>query len=124
MKSIVLIFIAYLFSGSNLTCKDFHSGTFELASVDQTTHKIIRTENKQIEILTTKGLETEFDIKWLDDCNYILFNPHITKGGENDPYARKDTLYNQISQLDENSCKVISWFKVSNKIESKLVKIK
>jgi hypothetical protein len=123
MKSIAITSLVYLFFGSNLTCKDFYSGSFELDSVDKTTHKIIRTEKKQIEILESKGTEVEFDIQWLDDCKYMLFNRHVIKGVDNDP-LNKDTLYSQISDLDENSCKVTSWFKWSSKSECKMVKVK
>jgi hypothetical protein len=61
------------------SCEDFQKGTFTLTGADKITHKIIRTENQQREIIEEIGFESEFNIKWLDKCNYIIFNRHVTQ---------------------------------------------
>ena len=110
-------------TGEDLSCKYFHKRTFSLPSIDGTDHKIIRNNKKQIEIVSFKGLQSEYDIKWIDECTYILYNRRVTKGVNEYPDF-KDTLYNQITPLSKNKCKVTSWFKESEKQDAVLTMIK
>ena len=61
-------------------CKDFKTGTFEFATkingVEKTT-TFTRTENMQIE--TYEGKTDTADIRWVNDCEYILTKRHPRK---------------------------------------------
>lgn len=51
----------------NLNCSTIHEGKFE------TKNSIInRTKDKQIEKIKETGIKTEFSIKWINDCEYVL----------------------------------------------------
>jgi hypothetical protein len=124
MKFLILILLSCFYHSKPLTCKDFKEGTFELPSIDNSVHKIIRTANKQIEIVEKEGQHSEFDIKWLDECTYILYNRRVTKGTDEMPQFNKDTLYNKISNIDGKTCTVTSWFSWAEKLDSKMTKVK
>jgi hypothetical protein len=106
------------------SCKSFAKGTFVFNSPDGTMYKIIRTKNKQIEVVAAKNLQSEFELKWIDECTYILFNRQVTKGVDQYPQFNKDTLYNQITQMSKTKYKVSSWMKGTQKVEIELTKLK
>lgn len=125
MKLVIFIILSCFFIDKQLTCEDFKKGTFDLPSANNSVHRIIRKSNKQIEIAEKDDMRSEFDIKWLDECTYILYNGRITtKGKRNMSQYYKDTLYNQISNISGNMCTVTSWFTGAKKLESKMFKIK
>jgi hypothetical protein len=124
MKYLILIILPAFFVNPDLACKDFKNGAFLLPQEDKSNHKIIRTSTKQIEIVETKKLQSEFDIKWLDECTYILFNRRVTKGTDEMPQFNKDTLYNHIGSITGNTCTITSWFRWSDKLKAIVIKVK
>ena len=125
MKYILIIILPFLISNKNLTCADFHSGTFELPSVDGSTHRIVRKDNKQTEFVGKTGLVSEFNIKWLNDCKYLLYNRRVIKGKDEAPEFNKDTLINEIISVTDNKCIITSILMgYDQKVESTMTKIK
>ncbi len=112
MKTKITSFIALslIFLSFNLKneCKDFQKGTFELNSDDDNIYTIIRKGDKQIEKDGKTGTISEFEIKWLDDCNYILFNRKVTMGTDLYPASKVDTLYNEVIEINGDFFKVKS----------------
>ena len=85
MKKITILISIFLLIGikinaQELTCEDFKNGTFYVPADKETllTYKIIRNENKQIEIVEDpeNTLGADFNkksyeiIEWIDDCTY------------------------------------------------------
>ncbi|MGB5395483.1 MAG: hypothetical protein WBN16_14625 [Lutimonas sp.] len=65
----------------NLTCADFHNGTFLIPadSLISESYTVVRKENQQIEY-DKQGLKSLVDIEFIDDCNYIMkANPKLEK---------------------------------------------
>ena len=65
----------------NLTCKDFHSGTFLIPadSLVRESYTVVRENNQQIEY-DKEGVKSIVDIEFIDECNYIMkANPKSEK---------------------------------------------
>lgn len=85
-KTLLIIFtlIGIISFGQELTCKDFKIGTFNVEVLEpvKIEWRIIREGNQQTELITEipeeykdLGYPTDphyANIKWLDDCTYIL----------------------------------------------------
>ena len=76
MKKILvstLLICGFSSCAQELTCADFTNGEFLIPadSLDAQSYKVTRKNGRQIE-LDEKGNETLIDIKYKDDCNYIL----------------------------------------------------
>ena len=124
MKTSIILSIYYLFF-LDLSCSDFKVGTFDLPSDDGSTHRIIRTEIKQTEFVGKNGLETEFDIKWLNECTYIIFNRRVLKGIDENPEFNRDTLVCEIKNIKGNVFTVTASFKRFDlKLDAEMKKIK
>ncbi|TXE19616.1 hypothetical protein ES692_02360 [Psychroserpens burtonensis] len=69
---VVLLLISVAGFGQELKCKTFKTGTFIIPGdsiVSRSTLK--RSKTSQTERISAKEF-TNLDIKWLDDCNYVL----------------------------------------------------
>ena len=76
MKKIIvftIIICGFSSCAQDLTCADFKNGEFLIPadSLDAQSYKVTRKNGRQIE-LDEKGDEILIDIKYKDDCNYIL----------------------------------------------------
>ncbi len=111
LSSFIIISLIFISFTLKKECKDFQEGTFELDSADGSSHIITRKDNKQIENSSKTGTISEFEIKWLDDCSYILFNRKITKGTDLYPESNSDTLINEVIEINGDFYKVKSTMK-------------
>ncbi|WP_040282053.1 hypothetical protein [Psychroserpens damuponensis] len=69
---VVLVLLSATSFGQELKCKKFKTGTFVIPGDSRVPQsKLIRNKTTQIESLSTHDV-VELDIKWVDDCNYIL----------------------------------------------------
>lgn len=121
---IILLLFPFLCQANDISCKNLREGTFKLESLDGSIHTITRTSNKQTENVGKTGLISEFDIKWISDCSYILFNRKVIKGINEWPEElNSDTLYNEIIEIIGDNHKVVSMMKrFDMKVESTLIK--
>ncbi len=124
MKYLLIVLLISSNGIDNKSCKPFVKGTFVFNSVDGSQHKIIRKKTKQIEVLDSKNFQSEFDLKWINECTYIIFNRKVTKGVDEYPQFNNDTLYNQVIPVSKTKCKVSSWMKGTQKVETELTKVK
>lgn len=124
-KIFILLLFPFLCQAGNIDCKDIREGLFKLESEDGSLHTIVRTKDKQTENVGKTGLVSEFDIKWISDCSYILYNRRVVKGKDNMQTGFKiDTLYNEIVEINGDKHKIVSSIKgYDMKIESMLVKL-
>lgn len=87
MKKLILLFLIFTGLGSygqNLKCSDFKNGTFFIPgdSIYPKSSTLIRKDGKQLEWNET-GDSIYAEIKYLDDCNYILtYNTELNELGE------------------------------------------
>lgn len=116
MKFSLLLLIALTLLSFTLKdeCKGFRNGTFELNSAEGKKHTIIRKGNKQTEYVEKAKSLSEFDIKWIDDCSYILFNRRILKGEDLYSDSNSDTLYVEVIEIKGNFFKIKSKMKGYN----------
>jgi hypothetical protein len=124
MKSLSIIVLAYVLGNPHLTCSDFKTGTFDLPSVDGSVHRIIRTEKKQIEFVGKSGLQSEFDIKWVSDCKYIIYNRRVLKGKDVSPEHNNDTLICEVKSIKGSTFIVTSFMRGFDKTDCEMKKIK
>jgi len=124
-KLIIILIFPFIANFATTECKSVKEGTFKLKSEDGSLHTIVRNKNKQTENVGKTGLVSEFDIKWISDCTYLLYNRKVLKGVDNMPAGLKiDTLYNEIIEVDGDKHKIVSSMKGYDiKIESILLKI-
>jgi len=109
---LIIVFFSFFSSTNDLNCNDLKTGVFQLNSVDGSTHTITRYKNYQTENVGKTGLISQFELKWVSDCAYILYNRKVIKGiDENKWEFENDTLYNEIVEINGNEHKVISSIK-------------
>lgn len=94
-----------------LNCKDLKEGVFKLEDHEGNVYTIIRVGNKQIEEEQDTGTIHEYKLKWIDDCNYILYDRKIVKGEDKTPLQFANAiLYCRISKIEDKMhtvfCKV------------------
>lgn len=123
MKTLLIIPFLFLFQKSNMTCDDFHTGTFDLPSVDGSVHRIIRTEKLQKEFVGKTGLESECSVKWVNECSYVIFNRKVLKGNDEYPEFNKDTLVCKIENINGSTFTVSTTFK-GQRVDAVMKKIK
>lgn len=58
---------------------------------------LIRDSNSQEEIVDRLGVHIKYDLIWIDECTYILFNGNIIEGGHQYEGNKTDTLRGQIT---------------------------
>lgn len=123
---LIILFASFFNTSDNLDCKDIKTGVFQLNSVDGSIHTITRTKTYQTENVGKTGLISKFDLKWVSDCAYILYNRKVIKGADKSKWQfENDTLYNEIVEVKGNQHKVISSIKKYDiEISAVLVKIK
>lgn len=110
----ILIFL--LFGFTNLfyaqSCQSLHKGTFRSTTAGIESFTIARKSNIQIEHNEKTGTITQFDIKWITKCKYIIYNPKVLHGKINyPPEITLDTLYNEIISINKTDHTVKSYFK-------------
>ncbi len=103
MKSLLILQIILLIASScSLNCLDLKDGTFETTNADGSKTIVTRKGNKQTENYNKGERISEFDIKWLNDCEYILFSRKVTKGVDPWPELENDTLNIKILEVNDD----------------------
>ena len=80
---IILLFLSIISSNSNTKCKGIKKGVF--ISIDKNLGKTKIQRNDTIQLEENKKLGTLFlqKIKWIDDCNYIIYRTRVLKNEAN-----------------------------------------
>jgi hypothetical protein len=53
-------------------CQTVHAGTFQMTGIDGVTTRITRQGNRQTELMSNSTQPTDYTVKWLDACTYVL----------------------------------------------------
>lgn len=103
MKTLILLALTITNCAFGQTdyCKDFKTGVYQYLGKNGGVYTIIRTDTNQFERNTKEAKHTYVKIKWLSDCQYVLFDRTVYKWGN----AVKDTttkeLYNTIYKFEQ-----------------------
>ncbi len=109
----LMFFISPFLQSSN-DCNVAPKGNFIYYNKDGTHTKIKRTKKKQIEISSEGDSKIEYNIYWINDCEYLLHSRNVLKGIDEYPYFNSDTLHVKIKSIDipNNKIYIESRFKV------------
>ncbi|AFL79607.1 hypothetical protein Aeqsu_0075 [Aequorivita sublithincola DSM 14238] len=104
MKTLLLIIIIFISSVSSdkTNCDFLRVGKFQTENEDGSLTIITRNENKQIENFRDGERISEFDIKWTDECEYLIYNRKVLQGIDPWPELNKDTLKIKITEIKNN----------------------
>ncbi len=98
---ILLLLIPAFCLGENPRCNEVREGVFKMHGLYGSLHTIIRTDEKQIEYWGSSATVFEYDIRWISDCIYLLFNPIVVKGFDSLLAMNcSDTLINEITEVN------------------------
>jgi len=99
-KILPLIFTLTGFLFTTQNCNSVKTGTYIIENENYGSSVLIRTESSQEEIVEQLGVHSKFDLIWIDECNYALFNRTIVKGNDIFPEAKKtDTLFIEVMKV-------------------------
>jgi len=106
-KIFTLVFAFLGFTCIAQNCNNVKTGTFVIKNEDYGGSQLIRTESSQEEIVEKLGIHSKFDLIWIDECNYVLFNKSVIKKGNYDfPESKKtDSLFIEITDIISNGYK-------------------
>lgn len=82
-----------------------HTGKFTLTSEYGTTN-IKRTKRFQVEQSDEDDFKSKSRVKWIDDCNYVLFDDKLIRGPEFLEPKAGEELYVEILSIEANMVKV------------------
>lgn len=101
MKTLLLIVITFISSASSdkADCNALRIGKFQTENEDGSLTIITRNENKQTENFRDGERISEFDIKWTDKCEYLIYNRKVLQGSDPWPELNKDTLKIKITEI-------------------------
>jgi hypothetical protein len=85
----------------NVNCSDLKKGKFQTENKDGSITIITRKENKQIENFNNGERISEFEVKWTNECEYLIYNRKVLQG--NDPWTEmnSDTLKIKIIEIQD-----------------------
>ena len=100
---LLLILITFILSlpSNKLDCSDLKKGEFQTTNDDGSVTVIIRKGNKQTENFRNGERISEFDVTWINDCEYLIYNRKVTKGNDPWPEMNSDTLRIQIIEIKD-----------------------
>ncbi len=86
---------------NKLDCSDLKKGKFQTTNDDGSVTIISRKGKKQIENFRNGERISEFDVTWSNDCEYLIYNRHVTKGNDPWPEMNSDTLRFKIIEIKD-----------------------
>ena len=94
------IFALFLILINPQDCSDFKTGTFVIEDESYGGSVLIRTKTHQEEIVEKLGIHSRFDLMWINDCKYALFNGSVIKGEDTLPRGKKVVLQADDKEYD------------------------
>lgn len=102
LLTLVTIFISNFSFGQTDFCKEFKTGVFQFLGYNGGVYTIIRTDTNQFERNSKQAQHSYMKIKWLNNCQYVLFDRTEYKWGKQ---PEKDTtikeLYNTVYKFEK-----------------------
>lgn len=126
MKKVTfLIFVLLGILSYSQNCNEVKTGKFIIENKDYGGSILIRTASSQEEIIEKYGLHTKYDLVWIDDCHYVLFNRTLIKGKEPFPEIKKtDSLFIEIKAITPQGYKFKATSNFSDFITEGIAKYK
>lgn len=84
-------------------CSDIVNGKFETTNDDGSKSVITRKGNKQEEITENGKIISEYKVKWVSDCQYLLYDRKVIKGVDKYPNMINDTLEVNVIQVNKDN---------------------
>ncbi len=103
MRKLTLLVLVVIFLNAcsqPKKCRDFKVGEFRYENPSFKDWKIIRTENRQVEIDEVRKIKIESSIRWISDCEYHL--THIKVNDSKDSPIVGETVKVKIIEVNEN----------------------
>lgn len=101
LLSVVFTFFSFIVFAQK--CDSVKTGTFFIENENYGGSLLIRSEVSQEEIIKKLSIHSTFDLVWIDDCNYALYNRTVLKGNHVFPEAKKtDSLFIEIIDVTQN----------------------
>lgn len=100
ITTLLITLIPYLTFAQD--CSDVKTGNFRTENNNTGGSILILTDTNQEEIIESVGVHIIYDLQRTDDCNYILYNGRLIKG---DPWyegQKTDTLFVEITQINDD----------------------
>jgi hypothetical protein len=97
-------------------CKSIHDGKFKMTTKDYGTTLISRSGSKQIEENKKLEFKAVFDVKWINDCTYVLFNKKQIDGRSSYDFQPTDSLYVEIIEIRKRSYTGKTWSNFAKEI--------
>jgi len=102
MKILLILIIFFFTSQSDiLNCSDLKNGKFQTENKDGSITIITRKGNKQIENFNDGERISEFDVKWTNECEYLIYNRKVLQGNDPWPEMNSDTLKIKIIEIQD-----------------------
>ena len=122
-RLIIFIFFPLWSIAGKTECGSVKVGIFKLQSDLGLSYTITRTKTKQRENVAQTGLVSEFDIQWVSDCQYLLYNRKVIRGA--DLFAGSvDTIYTDILNVSKSGYEAVSTMKgFDMQIKSTLIRV-
>ncbi len=86
----------------NVNCSDLKNGEFQTENKDGSITIITRKEIKQIENFNYGERVSEFDVKWTNECEYLIYNRKVLQGNDPWPEMNSDTLKIKIIEIQDD----------------------
>ncbi len=119
------IFALFLILINPQDCSDFKTGTFVIEDESYGGSVLIRTKTHQEEIVEKLGIHSRFDLMWINDCKYALFNGSVIKGEDTLPRGKKtDTVFVEITETTADGYKFKATSNFSDFVSDGVVKRK
>lgn len=91
-----LSFISNLSFSQNEFCKDLKTGVFQFYGMNGGVYTIIRTDTNQFERNSLSAQHSYLKIKWLNDCQYVLFDEVVYNWGKK---PKKDKTIKELHNI-------------------------
>jgi hypothetical protein len=103
MKIVLILIMFFLtFQSDSINCSDLKNGKFQTENKDGLLTTITRKENKQIENFNEGERISEFDVKWTNECEYLIYNRKVLEGNDPWPEMNSDTLKIKIIEIQDD----------------------
>jgi hypothetical protein len=99
---LIIITILFTISSDRTDCNDLRNGKFQTENEDGSITIITRKGNQQIENFMDGERISEFDLKWTNECKYLIYNRKVLQGNDPWPEINEDTLKVKITEIQNN----------------------
>lgn len=116
MKTLLLLLPLILLSTAcQPDCSTLKDGTFEFTYDDGKATVVTREGNRQVESFNNGERVAEYQVEWLNNCEYLLYSRRAISGPDWAVGSELDTLRFQILNVQEDSFTIQGTFITRNR---------